>query len=140
MPVRIEIGEREIDAGKAVVVARDTKEKMTVGIAEAPETVEKTGKAVFQRMAKAVRQKMEENIASAERMDALGKLLEGGKIVKVPFCSIEMEGKPCYEKIKEALKAEVRGRLFGDMEKPKGKKCIVCGKDAEEYAYVARQY
>jgi prolyl-tRNA synthetase len=140
VPVRIEIGEREIDANKAVVVARDTKEKTAVAIAEAPETVEKTGKAVFQRMAKAAKQNMDKNIASAEKMDAIAKLLEAGKIARAPFCSIGMDGKPCQEKIKEALKAEVRGTLIGEKERPKNRKCAVCGKEAHVFAYVARQY
>jgi hypothetical protein len=53
---------------------------------------------------------------------------------------MEMEGKPCYDQIKAGLKAEIRGTLFESKEKPKQKKCIVCGKEATEYAYAARQY
>jgi prolyl-tRNA synthetase len=140
VPVRLEIGEREVDANKAVIVSRDTREKRTVETKGIEKEIEDAGKGMFERLRKAAMERQEESMGQAEDMDTLGKLLEEGKIVRVPFCSLEMDGKPCYEKIKESLKAEVRGSMFGEKEKPKGKKCMVCGNGAQHYAYVARQY
>jgi prolyl-tRNA synthetase len=140
VPIRVEIGEREVDAGKAVVVARDTKEKKLVDAGTVAAEAEKTGKEMFERMRKAAAAKLEKSVEAAEDVKKLGELLDQGKIVKVPFCSLGMEGKPCYEKIKDKLKAEVRGRMLNEKEKPEGRKCVICGNEAQYYAYVARQY
>ena len=140
VPIRLEMGEREVDANTVVLVYRDSREKMTLSSEGIAKEIEEAGKLMFERMKSAVFEKMRNAIDQTEDMDDLGKKLEEGKIVKVPFCSIEPEGRPCYEKIKEGLKAEVRGTLFESNEKPKSKKCVVCGNEAHEFAYVARQY
>jgi prolyl-tRNA synthetase len=140
VPIRLEIGEREVDANKAVLVCRDTREKRTVEIKGIEKEIEKAGKDMFERLKKAATERLEKGMDRAEDMDKLGKLLEEGKIVRVPFCSLGMDGKPCYEKIKDKLKAEVRGSMLSEKEKPKGRKCVVCGEEAQHYAYVARQY
>jgi len=140
IPIRIEVGEREIDANKVVIVYRDAREKKTTELETVANDVSQAGKEMFERMKNNVFEKMRNSIDKSEDMDDIGKKLDLGRIIKIPFCSMEMEGEPCYEQIKEKLKAEVRGTLFGSEEKPKGKKCAICGKEAHEYAYVARQY
>ncbi|MEM4272713.1 MAG: hypothetical protein QXH30_03920, partial [Candidatus Bilamarchaeaceae archaeon] len=74
-------------------------------------------------------------------MEALSSALEkGGGFVRVPFCTDQIEGRECAEKVKEACSANMRGSKYGSKEKPKGKKCISCGKEARIYLYAARQY
>ena len=80
-------------------------------------------------------------LKEADTLEGLKSALEnGGGFVKVPFCTDSLEGEGCAEKLKEECSANVRGSRHGANEKPSGKKCIVCGKEATTYQYAARQY
>ncbi|MEM4335542.1 MAG: proline--tRNA ligase [Candidatus Anstonellales archaeon] len=140
VPVRIEIGEREVESGKAVVVRRDTREKHTVDLKNLRATLEKTAERMFDEMKGRAKKRFDSLFHEAGTIEEMEKKLDMGGFVKVPFCSIGMDGKKCYEKIKERMHAEVRGVRFPDEEKVKDKKCIVCGKAAKHLVYVARQY
>jgi hypothetical protein len=67
------------------------------------------------------------------------KLKEGKKVFKVPFCSVELDGTNCAEVIENETGLEVRGELLND-KKPTNEKCIVCGKPASCYVYIAESY
>lgn len=140
VPIRIEIGEREIENQKVVVVTRGNREKQSVDLKNLRTVVEKTAERMFLDMKEKARRRFDSLMHEAENMEEMGKKLRLGGFVKVPFCSIEMDGKGCYEKIKESMHAEVRGVNFLKKEKPKNKECIVCGKPANHFVYVARQY
>ncbi|MGB9719033.1 MAG: proline--tRNA ligase [Candidatus Anstonellales archaeon] len=140
VPMRIEIGEREVESGKIVLVRRDTREKQTIDLRNLKAAVEKTAEKMFSDMKNKAKNRFDSLMHEAETMKEIEKKLELGGFVKVPFCSIEMDGKGCYEKIKESMHAEVRGVKFPNQEKPKNKKCVVCGKTAKHFVYVARQY
>ncbi|MFW9845911.1 MAG: hypothetical protein ACFFD6_04135, partial [Candidatus Thorarchaeota archaeon] len=64
---------------------------------------------------------------------------DNGKIARTPFCTTEMEGMSCDEEIKERTGGEVRGTRIDIEEKAEGV-CPVCGKSAQEIAYIARSY
>jgi len=140
VPIRIEIGEREVDSEKVVIVRRDNREKKSVGLKDLKVEVERCAEQMFLDMKNKARKRFDSLIHEAEKMDEVEKKLGFGGFVKVPFCSIEMDGKGCYEKIKERMHAEVRGIKFPEEEKPKNKKCVVCGKTAKHFVYLARQY
>jgi len=79
-----------------------------------------------------------ENTKEAKTFDELKKYIEKFRgFIKIPLCTIEMDGKPCGEKIKEETTADVCGTLFGKEEKPYGN-CIICGKPAKAMVYVAK--
>jgi len=140
VPIRIEIGEREVESEKVVLVRRDTREKRMVELKDVRANVEEMAERMFLDMKERARKRFDSLIHEAETMKEMEKRLGAGGFVRVPFCSIDMDGKGCYEKIKERMHAEVRGVKFPYEEKPKNKKCIVCGKTANHFVYVARQY
>ncbi|MBD3397730.1 proline--tRNA ligase [Candidatus Micrarchaeota archaeon] len=139
--VRVEIGARDIESGKAVVVRRDTGEKESVPFEELPKKIGEIGK----EMNASLREKADEWFATmlkeADTMEELKSALENGEgFVRIPFCTDSLEGEGCAEKLKEECSANVRGSRHDANEKPSGKKCIVCGKEASTYQYAARQY
>lgn len=140
VPIRLEVGEREVESEKVVVVRRDTKEKQLAGLKDLQAVIEKMARDMFNDMKERAKKRFDSLIHEAENMEELEKKLALGGFVKVPFCSIGMDGKGCYEKIKDRMHAEVRGARFPDEEKVMNKKCIVCGKPAKHLVYVARQY
>ena len=140
VPLRIEIGMRDVESDSVVVVRRDSGEKIKVKTAEVDE---KLGE-VAQSLDKSIREKADkvfaEKLSFADSMDELGKKLDMHGFVRVPFCTDAMEGQPCADIVKDKVQANMRGSLFGAPEKPEGKKCIACGNPATIYLYAARQY
>ncbi len=138
VPVRVEIGMRDIENEVVTVVRRDRKEKKQVK----PKELKKHIEELAERMRKDLKQNADKWFAgctsSAETMEELCKEVEKG-FVRVPFCGDRMEAQSCAEAVKDRCHANIRGSLFGSDMKPKGK-CIACGKKATIYLYAARQY
>ncbi len=140
VPIRIEIGGKELVEQSAVLVRRDNKSKKKVLIKDIESEIESFSKEIISNLISKSDIWFNSLLSSADSMENLEKILnEKGGFVKVPFCTDEMKGEKCAEKVKEKTHGNVRGSLFGSFEKPKGK-CIACGKDATIYLYVARQY
>jgi len=140
VPIRIELGMRDIEEGIVVMVRRDTGEKIKVKPKDLNMEIKKAGEAILKNLVKKADKWFEDKLSSADSMDELGKKLEEPGFIKVPFCSDSLEAKVCADVIKEKHHANVRGSLFTSKETPKNKKCIACGNKANIYLYVARQY
>jgi prolyl-tRNA synthetase len=141
VPLRIEIGPRDLESGTVVLVRRDTGKKEKVHNSQAVKAVGKAGKLVLESLGARARENLESHLSEADSMEELaGILTEKGGFVKVPFCSREMEGEACAERIKDETEGEVRGTIFGKEEKPEGMSCIACGKPAGSIVLVARAY
>lgn len=141
VPIRIEIGMRDVEEGIVVLVRRDTGEKIKLN----PKDVKKKINEIEDSMKKNLMEKADkwfaDKLSFAETIDELGKKLEKHHgFVRVPFCTDLLEAKKCADVVKDKHHANVRGSLFGSKDKPKGKKCVGCGKEATIYLYVARQY
>jgi prolyl-tRNA synthetase len=140
-PIRIEVGERDIDSGKAVVARRDTGEKAQASFEELPAYITELGKQINASLKNAADSDFAALQNSADTLEELKSALDsGGGFVRVPFCSDSMEAEPCAEKAKDYCSANIRGSKHQGEGKPGGKKCIGCGKDATIYLYAARQY
>lgn len=142
VPVRIEIGGREVEQKTLTLVVRDAppKTKATVPLASAVETIRKEGRLLSARLLSKADAYFNAHLAHAKTMEELKAGLEKGCIVRVPYCSMEKEeGKPCADEIKAKLVGDVRGIKYEE-KAPAGEKCVHCQKPAKHYAYVARQY
>ena len=84
---------------------------------------------------------LNKNIQNANTYSELKNKIKKGGFVRVNFCSLDLDGEKCAEKIKDELQAEVRGKRIDKREKIKsGSKCIICGKKASHIVYIAKQY
>lgn len=140
VPIRLELGPRDVEAGQAVLVRRDTGEKTPVKLKELKKEIIETGKSIKVNLKAKADKWFAQKLSFADDIDELGKKMDMHGFVRVPFCSDELGAKECADVLKEKYHANVRGSLFGSKDKPEGKKCIACGKDAGIYLYVARQY
>jgi prolyl-tRNA synthetase len=140
VPIRIEIGMRDIEGGVVTLVRRDTGEKSQIKPDDLKKTIDETAEKMRKDMKEKADKWFAEKTSSAENIDDLYTELEkNGGFVRVPFCSEGVEGHTCADLIKEKCQANIRGSLFGSDMKPKGK-CIACDIDAKVYLYAARQY
>ncbi|MFH1785766.1 MAG: proline--tRNA ligase [Candidatus Micrarchaeota archaeon] len=141
VPLRIEIGMRDLESESVVVVRRDSGEKQSVKIEELEETLHKLAESMEINLREKSDKFFSDKLSSAATLEELGKKLESGHgFVRVPFCSDQMSAESCANIVKDKCQANVRGSLFGSDEKPEKEKCLGCGAPATIYLYVARQY
>jgi prolyl-tRNA synthetase len=135
VPVRIELGPRDLDNGQAVLVRRDSGEKETVGLDAVSSRVGELLVSIQSTLYDQAREFRDRYTFRPTTYDELRSLVEdpGGFIV-APWC-----GSPdCEAKVKAETKATIRflpvepGGDFGT--------CIVCGRPATEEATWAQAY
>jgi prolyl-tRNA synthetase len=137
VPVRVEIGPRDMESGHVVLVRRDTGEKEQVLLEEAPGRIrsllEEIQISLYNRA-------LELRTANTHRIDDYNRFVslfnegEGG-FVDTYWCG----GTECEAKIKEETKATVRV-LPLEQEVPEGAVCIHCRKDASHRAIFSKAY
>ncbi len=141
VPIRLEIGPREIRAKKVTLVRRDDRKKITVSEKSLEKEIEKAAAGLLKSITKKAELFFDTNIRDAESFDKLKTILSGNRgFAKVNLCSVEIEGQACADKVQaETDGGKVRGTLYGKNEKATGK-CVACGKPAKVIVYVAKSY
>ncbi|VVC04770.1 Proline--tRNA ligase [Candidatus Bilamarchaeum dharawalense] len=141
VPIRIEIGMRDVDSGSVVIVRRDNGQKTSVKLDVLEESLHKIAESLDNDIRAKADKFFSDKLSFAYEMEELGKKLEAGHgFVRIPFCSDELTSESCAGIVKDKCQANVRGSLFGSDGKPEHKKCIACGAPATIYLYAARQY
>ena len=136
IPIRIEIGQRDLENGEVTIVRRDTKEKMQIkkdaDIASfVQETMDKMQKDLLEK-ALIRRDKM---TYTAKTLDEVKKIMDNEPgFIKADWC-----GDPeCELKMKE-IKG-LKSRCILENEKPITGKCVVCNKEAKHLVVWGIQY
>jgi prolyl-tRNA synthetase len=131
IPVRIEIGPRDIAKKQVVLVRRDTGEKSFVKWAKLEKEVFAALDSVQTNLFKRARKFLKDNTVDAKSFDQLKKLIAGKKMVRTSWC-----GYPeCEEKVKSETSATIR-----IIEKDEKGRCAVCGKTGKQTILWAKAY
>lgn len=135
IPIRVEIGPKDIEANQAVLVRRDTREKIIVSLDEIDvkigELLETIQKEMFER-AKAHR---DANTHVANNWEEFTDILEKKQgFIKAMWCGDE----ECETAIKDETGATTRCMPF-EQEKL-GDVCVHCGKPATKMIYFGKAY
>jgi len=137
VPLRLEIGPRDIKENKVVFVRRDNQTKEAVPLTEILPKVREALQSIQDSLfAKALKFR-EENTFEARDYGDFKKTIETKRgFLKALWCG----DSACEEKIKEETMATVRVvPLDQDKEHLEGS-CVCCGKDAQALAFFARAY
>ena len=135
VPVRLEIGPREVAENRATLFRRDTLEKQVVAVEEIERAVENVLTNMGQSLAERSWRIMRQMVVEVSSIDEAKKVISERRIARLDWCgSVE-----CAEQLKAAAGGELRGSRFDELEVPSGP-CIVCGKNAAEVVYFARAY
>ena len=132
VPLRIEMGPRDIEAGKMLFARRDTLEKVEIARENAAESVKAMLKEIQGNMLEKARAHRDSRIVYADDMAGILAGVEAGNFVKAGWCGC----RDCEDKIKEETSATAR--VFAEGET--AQKCAVCGKDAKHVIVYARAY
>lgn len=135
VPVRVEMGPKEIERGEVIVTRRDTLEKMPIKIEELPEKLEQLMKDIHESMYNTCKKRMEEKTTVAHNMEEFAKNMEENQgFVKTMWCGSQ----ECEDKVKELTGAPSRCIPFE--QEHLGDTCVCCGKKAEKMVIWGRQY
>lgn len=139
VPIRIEIGPRDVENKQVMVFRRDTGEKVAVSMNDLEEFVANIKKTFTNNMQDQAKAIIAEKIKDSKDLDEMKSLIESGHMVRTCFCSIDMDGEECAEIIEKEVGGEVRGEHFGENEKVFCD-CPVCGKKANHVVYIAKSH
>ena len=135
IPLRVEIGPRDIAEGKCVVVRRDTREKISCDIASLPEKIGELLPQIQNDMYERAKKHLEEHTFEAPDKETFEALFEGTKgFVKAMWCG----SRECEEKIKEDY--SVTSRCIPYKQQHLSDVCVCCGKPATKMVYWGRAY
>ena len=135
VPIRLEIGPRDIENNECVLVRRDTQEKITVSLENLSSTIQDLLLKIHENMFAMCKQRMEEKTTIAYNLEEFQKNMEENQgFIKAMWCGNEA----CEEKIKELTGAKSRCIPF--QEEKIADTCVCCGKKADKLVIWGRQY
>ncbi|MBR5268141.1 MAG: proline--tRNA ligase, partial [Lachnospiraceae bacterium] len=135
IPVRIELGPKDIEAGQAVLVRRDTHEKITVALAEINEKVDELLKTIQKDMLERARQHREEHTYDAHNMEEMKDIADNKPgFIRAMWCGCQ----ECENKLKEEV--GVTSRCMPFAQEQIADTCVVCGKPAQKMVYWGKAY
>jgi len=135
VPIRIEIGPKDIEQNQGVIVRRDTREKIVVNLDDIAIKAQEILETMQNDMLARAKKHMEDHTNVAKTYDEFKQIVENKPgFVKAMWC----ESKECEEKIKEDTTATSRCMPF-EQEKI-AETCICCGKPATKMVYWGKAY
>jgi prolyl-tRNA synthetase len=137
VPLRVEIGPRDVKSGQAVLVRRDTKAKETAAMASLPDRVPALLAEIQAGLFAQARAFLESNIRDAGDYASFKDTLENARgFVRAPWCGDE----PCEDRIKAETMATIRIIPLEEDKAGTGGACVACGRKGQALAYFARAY
>ena len=135
IPIRIEIGPKDIENGKAVLARRDTGEKIEVAIGEIPEKVKGLLDTIQHDMLERARERRDANTFTAKTKEEFEQIFaEKTGFVKAMWCG----DRACEDEIKEKL--AVTSRCMPFEQEQIADTCVCCGKSAKHMVYWGKAY
>ena len=135
IPLRIEVGPKDVAAGQAVLVRRDTFEKMVVALDEIPEKAAELMVTIQNDMLAKAKAHLESHIFDAHTWDEFKDIADNKPgFIRAMWCGC----RECEEKIKE--ETTVTSRCIPEEQETIADTCIYCGKPAKKMVYWGKAY
>lgn len=139
VPIRIEIGPKDIENNQVVIVKRHDGQKFFVKENDLKEFIGNLADNYTKEIKEKSMIDFESQIEVAYEKDAAIEAINNGKIVCCGFCSIDLAGEHCAEVVEKDIGGFVRGRGV-DEEKHEFATCLICGNPATCTVYIAKSY
>lgn len=135
VPIRLEIGPKDIEKKQVVLVRRDNGEKSVLSLDKTDKEITKTLDLIHNALYKRAKKQLDESIVTVETFKDAQKQIENKKILFAPWCNKTK----CETLFKEKTGAK---SLNSPFEQPsvKGKKCFICGDKANVWFYFGKSY
>ncbi len=139
VPIRIDIGAKDLKNKKLTLFRRDLDKKIIINQAKVLNEIKKIAKETTENLIKKADKLFNNKIKDAKNLSEIKKIINEGGIARIPFCSMEKQGEECAKLIEKEINAQVRGTRLDEKKKASGK-CAVCKAKANHIAYIARAY
>jgi len=134
VPLRIEIGPRDIQKNQVVVVRRDTMNKESLNLDSVIKGVPKVLKSVQSALLEQAFKFQQENTHEVSNYEEFKSVLESKRgFIKTFWCGKQ----ECEDKIKQETMATIR---VIPLEQNKQGKCVCCQSESDQWVYFARAY
>lgn len=135
VPVRVELGPRDIEAGNCVLVRRDTGEKKIVSLDNVTEEIKGLMADIAQNMYNKAKQNMFDRTVDCRNMDELQQAVENSVgFYNAMWCGEE----ECEDKLKDKL--GIGSRCIPFEQKKLSDVCVCCGKPAHKMVIWGKSY
>ncbi|MCX6667154.1 MAG: proline--tRNA ligase [Euryarchaeota archaeon] len=131
VPLRVEIGPRDVEKKEIVLVRRDTEQKRSVPQDTAVKTIEDEFDAISKKLYNNAKKLLDENM---HRVHTVEEAKDKKGIVELPWC----RKKECALEIENVLEGNTLGEPIDNVECKYP--CPVCGKPAETWMRFAKTY
>lgn len=135
VPIRVEMGPKDIENNQAVLVRRDTREKLIVSLEEIENKIIEILDLMQIELLEKARKSAEEKTYSATDLDSFIEIANTKPgFIKAMWCG----DKACEDNLKEV--AGVTSRCMPFAQENISDKCICCGKEASKLVYWGKAY
>lgn len=135
VPMRLEVGPKDIEKNQVVLVRRDTREKLFVSMDELETRIPQILEEVQAGLLEKARNMRDSKTYSSVDFEEFEKtILETPGFIKAMWCG----ERACEDKIKEKTSATSRCMPFG--EESVSENCVCCGKPAKHLVYWGKAY
>ena len=135
VPVRVEVGKREVEENTATIVRRDTGEKVKCQMSNVKTAVAETLDEIQKNLYQKARKFLKENSHEVGDYEDFKKIMAGPRgLIKAFWCG----SAECEQKIKEETKATIRAIPL-ESESASGR-CVYCGQSSTSQPFFAQAY
>lgn len=135
VPVRIEIGPKDIEKNQAMIFRRDLLEKKSMSLENIEDSIERLLEEIHTTLLDKAKTHREDHTYTVKNMDEFKKTIEETPgFIKTMWCG----DVKCEKIVKEETGATIRCLPFN--QENLGDKCFYCGKEANNMVYVAKAY
>ena len=134
VPLRVELGPRDIENGQCVVAKRNDGSKQFVKLDELVEKAKELLDVIHEEMYQKAYKFVESHIVECPKFEDIQPALDGGNYAKIMWCGEET----CEVKLKELYQATARAMPFNQI--PFSDTCAICGKPAKKLVLFGRAY
>ena len=136
VPLRLEIGPKDIEKNQCVIVRRDNREKSFVSLDNLEDTIDSLLKALAENIYNIAYENMEKRTYDCTTTDEIKAMLNenGDGFIRAMWCGEE----ECEDKVKELT--GVGSRCIPFDQKQISDKCVCCGKPAKHMLYWGKAY
>ena len=135
IPLRVELGPKDIAAGQCVLVRRDTREKIVCPLSELEKTVAELLETIQKDMYDRAKEHRDSHTYDAQTLDEMKQIVaEHPGFIRAMWCG----DRACEDRLKE--EAGVTSRCIPFEQEKIGDTCVCCGKKAVSMLYWGKAY
>ncbi|MFH1592771.1 MAG: proline--tRNA ligase [Candidatus Woesearchaeota archaeon] len=136
IPLRVEIGPKDIAKKQVILVRRDTNAKKPVKITNLIKEIEKTLEQIQNNLLNNAKKFLDSNTVHVKSFQDFKKAIKNKKLIKAPYCnSVE-----CEDNIKDQTNGAKTINIPFYQPKNIRDNCVYCNKKAKVICYFAKSY